>query len=211
MTALINGTDDPYLVKLLGKEMANEITDAAEFKKLLDGFDEMAGEPYAPGDGQPPYDDGVLMVLGEWDAPSPSVIPDTPKPKGSPLHRWRSLPRTVDGGASDKALHDKTPNIDKPVAPQLKGRGGAISIPLPLNISSISTQIIPLAKLGAVQEPRRDCSLSPSRGKHEPSPRSSHCHDLHPRARQRPLHSYSASSPGAPSTLRKSSSESRPF
>ena len=159
MTALIDGTDDPDLVKLLGPDLAGEITDSEEFKALLSECNISFGDGMDP----PPYDDGVLMVLGEWDAPSPSVMPDTPKPKDSPLSRWHSIQHTEDGGASDKTLRGKTPNIDKPVAPQLKGGGGAISIPLPLNISSISTQIIPLAK----EQFKNLAEILASRGKHE--------------------------------------------
>ena len=49
------------------------------------------------------------------------------------------------------------------MAPQLKGGGGAISIPLPLNISSISTQIIPVAK----EQFKNLAEILASRGKHE--------------------------------------------
>lgn len=101
------------------------------------------------------------MMIGEWEAPSPPVMPDTPKPKNSPLHDWRTLSHstgTIEGGAQDK-----TTIVNKPLTAQLKGGGGAISIPLPDSVSTISNRIIPLAKAHA----KSLSEIVASRGKHE--------------------------------------------
>ena len=172
---------DETIKRILGPELAAEITDMEEFKSFLDanGIELGDGAVMAIHDRdeicQPALLDGnielsddiepnVVMMIGEWAAPSPSVMPDTPKPRDSPLRGWRTLSRTkmavdtVKGGAQDK-----TPINDDPPAAQVNEGGGTILLPSPIKFSTLSNQIVPLVK-GHVKS---FSEFLTSRGKHE--------------------------------------------
>ena len=173
---------DETIKRILGPELAAEITDMEEFKSFLDanGIELGDGAVMAIHDRdeicQPALLDGnkielsddiepnVVMMIGEWAAPSPSVMPDTPKPRDSPLRGWRTLSRTkmavdtVKGGAQDK-----TPINDDPPAAQANEGGGTILLHSPIKFSTLSNQIVPLVK-GLVKS---FSEFLTSRGKHE--------------------------------------------